>query len=394
MSTKHSTERPTKPTPDFPLFPHRCGSWAKKIRGAVHYFGGWGDPDGALAKYNAQKADLHAGRRPAPAADDPEPDSDGTIKSTVNAFLNAKMARVKAGELSNRTWIFYKGVCAVLVKQFGGSTLVADLRPRDFEDLRRHMETRWGPLRRGNAVIYVRGLFKYALEAELIDRLPRYGPTFVRPTAKTVRLHRVNQGPNLFAAEEVRRMLDAADVTLRALLLLAINCGFGNSDVGRLPLAVARAAVDSGWIDYPRMKTGVPRRCPLWPETVQAIRQALADRPEPRRPVDADLAFLTPRGKHWASDASLTRVTWATAALLRRLDINGRKRLGFYTLRHNFETVGGEAKDQVAVNAIMGHVDSSMAGHYRERIDDGRLVAVSECVRSWLFGTVNESANL
>jgi integrase len=389
MSERHSTERPQKPSPDFPLFPHRCGSWAKKILGKLHYFGPWNDPDGALKKYQTVAAALHAGRKPPGAAADPGPNSDGTVKAVCNAFLNAKQSRVRAGELSNRTWIFYEVVCGVLVKQLGGSTLVADLRPGDFEDLRKHMESRWGPVRRGNAVVYVRGLFKYALEAELIDRLPRYGPTFTRPTARALRLHRASQGVNLFTAEEVRRMLDAADVTLKALLLLAINCGYGNSDVGRLPLAVVQAAVDTGWVEYARVKTGVSRRCPLWPETVEAIKAALADRPEPRRPADAGLAFLTPRGKHWANDYSLTQLTWTMAGLLRRLGINGRKRLGFYTLRHCFETIGGESKDQVAVNSIMGHVDSSMAGHYRERISDERLRAVAEHVRGWLFQEPN-----
>ena len=63
-----------------------------------------------------------------------------------------------------------------------------------------------------------------------------------------------------------------------------------------------------------------------------------------------------------------------------------RNGLGFYALRHTFETIGGDSRDQVAVDAIMGHARDDMASAYRERIDDARLVAVTEHVRKWLFG--------
>ena len=63
-----------------------------------------------------------------------------------------------------------------------------------------------------------------------------------------------------------------------------------------------------------------------------------------------------------------------------------RPGLGFYALRHVFETVAGDSRDQVAVDAIMGHARDDMASVYRERIEDARLLAVTEHVRKWLFG--------
>jgi hypothetical protein len=50
----------------------------------------------------------------------------------------------------------------------------------------------------------------------------------------------------LFTAEEIRRLLDAAGVQLKAMILLGVNCGFGNADCGNLPLSALDRAAASG----------------------------------------------------------------------------------------------------------------------------------------------------
>src|SRR6516162_9051974 len=208
MSEPHPTARPSavkpaKPYPDFPLFPHATKRWAKKIRGKMHYFGSWDDPDGALKNYLAQKDDLHAGRKPREV-------SEGvTVKEVCNAFLNHKRDKVDAGELSPRTWAKYREVTDLLVRQLGRSRLVVDLRPDDFTSLKKTMTKRWGPLRVADFIQHVRSVFKHALDTELIDRPVRFGPGFARPSQKTLRLHRAKQGVKLFTADEIIRMLDA-----------------------------------------------------------------------------------------------------------------------------------------------------------------------------------------
>jgi hypothetical protein len=163
-------------------------------------------------------------------------------------------------------------------------------------------------------------------------------------------LHRAKQGPKLFTHDEVRRLLDANAPALKAMVLLGINCGFGNADCGKLPISTLDLA--GGWVTFPRPKTGIARRCPVWPETIGALRAVLAKRPEPKNGDDAGLVFITKYGRSWAEATST--VTHEMTKLLRALDINGRNGLGFYTLRHTFRTMADEARAQPAADLTWG----------------------------------------
>jgi integrase len=382
MSENHSTapaptSKPTKPYPDFPLFPHATKRWAKKIRGQMHYFGPWDDPDGALAKYLEQKDALHAGRTPRP-----EP-SAVTVKDAVNAFLNHKKALLDTGELSRHTWAKYKTACDEVIAAFGKSRLAADLAPDDFAALRKRMSKKWGPHRLRDMIQNVRSILKHAYDVRLLPLPVCFGPGFASPSKKVLRLHRAEQGAKLFTSAEIRRMIAAANPVMRAIILLGINCGFGNADCGNLPLSAVD--LDAGIIDYPRPKTGIARRCCLWPETADAIRTVLEKRPTAKDAKDAGLVFLTHRGGSWAKNEYTSPMVLEMRRLLKKLGINGRKRLGFYALRHTFRTVADESKDQPATDFIMGHEVPHMSAVYRETISDARLRAVADHVRRWLF---------
>jgi integrase len=369
--------KPSKPYPEFPLFPHAAGVWAKKIRGRLHYFGPWDDPDGALNKYDEQKEALHAGRKVR------ESTEGNTVHDLVNRFLNQKAAFLDAGELSPRTWRDYKEACDAIVAAFGKRRLLSDIDTDDFAGLRNKLAQKWGPHRLSKTIQFVRCVFKFAFDDGLVAVPVRFGPGFKRPSKKTIRLHRAKAGAKLFTAEEIRRLLAAAVPQIKAMILLGINCGFGNADCALLPRTVID--LNAGLIDYARPKTGIPRRCPLWPETVQALKDALAARPEPKNAEDSELAFLTRLRVSWHKDTPDNPISRELGKLLKRLNFNGRKGLGFYTLRHTFRTVADEARDQPAADYIMGHEVPHMSAVYRETISDERLRAVVNHVHAWLF---------
>ncbi len=103
----------------------------------------------------------------------------------------------------------------------------------------------------------------------------------------------------MFEAAELQRILDAETMPLKAMILLGINCGFGNGDVAGLECS----SVDfgQGYVNLPRPKTGIDRRCPLWPETVAALKQSTKERPEPKFPDATKRFFVTHCGGPWGS---------------------------------------------------------------------------------------------
>jgi integrase len=372
-------DKPRKPHPDFPLFPHATGRWAKKVRGKLHYFGGWDDPNAALQKWLDQKDDLIAGRTPRRGGG-------LTVRDLANHFLTAKRHLLDTGELSQRSFADYHGTCERVIKQFGLNRIVEGIMPNDFDSLRASIGKTRGPVALGNEVQRIRTLFKYAYDANLIDKPVRFGPNFKRPTRRALQQARNAKGLRMYDAEQVRSLLNVAGRQLKAMILLGVNCGFGNSDVGTLP--VSALDLNQGWVDYPRPKTGIHRRCPLWPETVTAIQAASKVRYQHKREDHSELIFVTKRGYSWAKiDRPDNPLSKEMTKLLKKLGFD-RPGLNFYALRHTFATIGGEAKDQVAVDHIMGHAPAGndMAAVYRERISDERLIAVTEHVRKWLFG--------
>src|SRR5262249_11681089 len=151
-----------------------------------------------------------------------------------------------------------------------------------FEALRAQMAERWGPVRLGNAITRVKSVFKYALDNGLLDRPPRFGSEFKKPDKAVLRRHRARNGEKMLEAGQLRAMVQGALVVgengpalvragnqLKAMILLGVNCGFGNADCATLTHSAL--GLGAGWIDFPRPKTGIGRRCPLWEETVAAI---------------------------------------------------------------------------------------------------------------------------
>jgi integrase len=389
MTKSHSTQpahnrkpKRKRKSPDFPLTLHASGHWCKKVLGKLRYFGK--DKDAALNLWLDQKDDLLAGREPRKKS------GPGAVlmRDLTNRFMDAKDAKLRSGELSVHTWRDHDAACDELVKVFGATRAAADLHPDDFAKLRAAWAKRWSHVRVKKFIVLARGVFKFAVKNRIIPTAIEFGSEFDLPSAKTLRRERNAKGKRTFTAAELRRLIEGASQPLRAMILLGANGGMGNNDCASLTLE--SLDLENAWIDFPRPKTEVPRKIPLWPETVAALRAWLSIRPTPRDESFASLVFLTNTGGSFGSDDR--PISRKTRALLDHLKIGGKR--NFYTLRHLFETEAGESCDQVAVDFIMGHCDSSMAARYREGISDRRLRAAVDVVHRWLFAEPTEQPQL
>ncbi len=403
ISRNKKHQKPPKQSYSFHLTAHNNGQWCKKIRGKLHFFGVWTDPQAALERYLAVAADLHAGRRPRLNL---LPDA-LTVKDVCNRYLTYQLERAESGEIGHRWFEDCRCVVESFARFIDPLRLVEDLGPEDFQKFRRRLvreglggKTGLGVHALNRAITIIRSMFKYAYDCDLVSKPVRYGKAFDRPSATLKRKSRkaaeLENGKRLFKASEIITLFDAANTSLRAMIRLGINCGFGNIDCARLPISCVN--LEKGVIDFARPKTGIERTIPLWSETVRALHEALRNRPESKDGDLNKLFFLTPTGLSWvrehvrrAQGGRIEKVVRVDAIakefseLLSTTEVK-RKGIGFYTLRHTFRTWADEVKDQHAIHRIMGHAIPGMSGIYVEEIGLDRLRAVVEHVRKKLFG--------
>ena len=395
--------KPRKPYASFPLTPHNNGQWCKKIRGKVHFFGSWADPEAALRHYLSVAEDLHAGRRPRQTTVSAE---GPTVKEVCNRYLNFQHRKAESGEITMRWFEDCRRVLKSFASFLGPGRLTTDLLPEDFERFRQKLVRRGlagkkglGPHALTRAIAVVKGAFKYAYESDIVDRPVKYGHGFQKPTATAKRRSRKaaerENGKPLFLPEEIRALLAAADPPLDTMILLGINGGFGNTDCARLPLGSVN--LERALIEFERPKTALERVVPLWPETTASLRRAMRSRPDALCDEHGDLVFVTYYGHPWVHQkvhrndqdgidkvVSVDSIRQEFEKLQSKLGFK-RQRRSFYALRHTFRTWADETRDQHAIHRIMGHAIPGMSGIYVEEISLERLRAVVDHVRSKVF---------
>ena len=309
-----------------------------------------------------------------------------SLHELANRFMAFKDSRCKSGELSNVMFAEYKETCQMMLAILGKETVVASISSSKLSSLRDYFSERYNVNGVGKRVTQTRSVFKFAFDEGLIESPIRFGQTFTKPSAKSVRIHKQEKGRMDFTRAEILSLLKTATPTRKAMILLGINCALGNTDVS--DIEPSNINLKAGWLIYPRQKTATPRKCPLWPESIEAIKKAISKRPMRGR------VFMTSKGTDYTEEkrqGGRVAKEFYRACDKAKVERNGR---GFYSLRRTFQTQAENCRDLPAIRLIMGHTDASndMPARYRQHIDDERLLAASNAVREWLFGTKAKSA--
>lgn len=430
------------PYPDLvTLTPHPRGQWCKRYTwgeggpaSALRYFGPWARPDGsgikecaasALAEWrrrdpfirNQQEHQLE--RAPLPAR--------LTLRHLAAAYLIRSKARVgQASGISPSMYRCEKHAMSAMLRAVDGSIPAATFGPREGEAI---LETigHQSPSTVRHVVSGIRRMFKWAHEDHALPA-PMLGTAFRPPSLREFRLARRarRDAVPIYEPAEIRVMLAAAGPTLRAAILMAINGGYGSSDLSAVPSsALQRRPGDTSAegtrarLEHPRQKTATIRAAVLWPETVAALQAAqpkrapigakgraapllpsrtggplvrqssIGSRPDPGTRAHRDRAD---RGLPESSTGCRTDLVarqfkrmLQTTAL--RDDAGGRGPGHFYLLRHTFATMAELMGDSDTRRLIMGHTPShALDDVYVAKHGWHRIESTCERLREWLYG--------
>jgi integrase len=369
--------KPAKPYPSFPLTPHVRGGWGKKYKGHQLYLPD-PDPEKALADFHRRARLVDAGRDPVAVIRT----EGATVGEVATRFAQERLADKEAGKIKLGTYDDYAAAMKEMVDELGRDTLVAELVPDDFTRLYRRLSERLGTHALARNIQAVRTMWNHAEENGWVERRPRYGSAFKKPrTGK-------RKGKPL-EPHQIKKLLAKASGQVKAMILLGINAGYGAKDCSDLRRELVN--FKTGVLVFPRPKMedrdAIDRAATLWPETIKALREVMADRP------DDELVFRTEKMKRpWvrtvvSRKGKVSHIDAVAQEFYKVCDAAEIQRRGFYELRHAHRSLADELEKPNAAARIMGHRLPGLAEVYVDKIEHDRLKEITDHIRLRVLGS-------
>lgn len=358
----------------FPLTLHPTGQYCKKINGKLYYFGKGNKK--ALEKYLSQASYLH-GSKEKPQG---KSDSKMSLKQLCDLYLEYQHLKVQAKALTAGHHIEQVKSLKKLMSFIGPSRKINEISTLDLQSYRRKLQKEYSTPHRMNLHISImKAMFHWASKNDVLSTIPN-----IDAVSRGRIVHKQRQ---IFSSEDIRKLIEAADIQMKAIIWLGINCGFGCTDC--VELKWSNIDFENGRVKLTRKKTGISRDLPLWPEIILALQEV------PRK---GKLVFYTNRGNPFVRTISKANVNgkikYSTQNIITRkfsklakkagLDVPGGT--GFYTLRRTAATIAARSGDPFAAQRLLGHADLQMAARYvqdvsqqtDEVIDESRKYLISK----------------
>ncbi len=342
----------------FPLTLHPTGQYCKKIKGKLRYFGT--DKKRALENYLTQATFLHGTQSLMQKASNDKM----TLRQLVDLYLQYQHARVLADNLTPRHYDEQIYGLNRLTAFLGQGCRIESISTLDMQNYKRKLQTHYASVDRVNLNISImKAMFHWARRNDVLQNIPN-----IDAISKSKVVHKEMY---TFNSQQINKLLSAADVKMKAMIWLGLNCGFGCTDCGKLQWS--DLDFKDGRVKLARNKTGVERNFPLWPETMQALKEL---------PRSGPFVFYTSRGHLWIRAMVKTnddgerkytfvnRITPTFSRLMKKVNIHAPKGTGFYSLRRTAATVAARSGDPFAVQRLLGHVDLTMATRYVQDVSE------------------------
>jgi hypothetical protein len=241
--TMKSSKRKTR-SDKFPLTLHPTGQYCKKINGKIHYFGT--NKRQALERYLEQATYLHGGQS---SAQRPLNGS-MALKQLCYLYLEYQHSKVLAGDLSARHYNDQINSLGKLVSCLGKGRKIKSISTLELQNYKRKLQAGYDSAHRLNLHIgAMKAMFHWARRNDILQNIPN-----IDAVSKGKIVHREMY---TFSSEQIKKLLVAADVKIRAMIWLGLNCCFGCTDCAKLKWK--DLDLEDGRVQLARNKTGVPQ---------------------------------------------------------------------------------------------------------------------------------------
>ena len=355
--TKLNSKKRKTRSDKFPLTLHPTGQYCKKIKGKLYYFGN--SKKIALQRYLEQAAYLHTGK-----GTKPNLNNSFSLKTLCNLYLDYQESRVTIGEIKLRHLNDQTSILRNFVRFIGSNRAVSNITTIDLQNYRRKLiKTGKAAHTINNVIASIKAMYNWAMGNEVINNTPNL------KAIKKVPIPKVEKPT--FSMSQIQKLLENASTQMRAMIWLGLNCGFGCTDCAEL--CWDNLDLKNFRVSFPRGKTGIDRNLPLWPETVEALKQVAKS---------GELVFYTSKGNPWLRTIQSTdrqgnqkytkndAISKNFSKLLNKTGVKTEKGVGFYTLRRTAATLTAESGDPFAVQRLLGHANLKMATTYVQDVSE------------------------